>query len=100
MRSYDTLSEAINDLVKRGFTNNFNIECDSIECQSLALKLHPDDFEITEFYRFEGDSDPGDEEVVYAITSKEGIKGVLVDAFGAYSDKMTDELLKKLKINR
>jgi hypothetical protein len=100
MRSYETLSEALNDLNKRGFVHNFNIECDSIECKSLALKLHPADFEITEFYRFEGNSDPGDEEVVYAITSTGGIKGTLVDAFGAYSEKLTDELLEKLKINR
>lgn len=100
MLSYETLSEALNDLNKRGFTHNFNVECDSIECQSLALKLHPDDFEITEFYRFEGDSNPGDEEVVYAITSTGGIKGILVDAYGVYSEKLTDALLIKLKIVR
>lgn len=100
MRSYETLSEALNDLNKRGFVHNFNIECDSIECKPLALKLHPDDFEITEFYRFEGDSNPGDEEVVYAITSTGGIKGTIVDAYGAYSEKLTDELLEKLKIDR
>ncbi len=100
MISYETLSEALNDLNKRGFTHNFNIECDSIECKDLSLKINPSDFEITEFYRFEGDSNPGDEEVVYAITSKDGIKGTLVDAYGIYSGKLTDELLGKLKIDR
>ena len=100
MQSYDTLSEALNDLQKRGYVHDFNIECDSIECRSLALKLHPGDFEITEFYRFEGDSNPGDQEVVYAITSNKGIKGTVVNAYGIYSTELTDELLEKLKIDR
>ncbi|MEO8512012.1 MAG: phosphoribosylpyrophosphate synthetase [Ignavibacteria bacterium] len=100
MKTYETLSEALDDLNKRGYVHNFNIECDSIECKSLSLKLHPNEFEITEFYRFEGDSNPGDEEVVYAITSADGIKGTLVDAYGAYSGKLTEELLQKLKIDR
>jgi hypothetical protein len=100
MYSYETLSEALNDLAKRGYTHNFNIECDALECRSLALKLHPSDFEITEYYRFEGDSNPDDEEIVYAITSKDGIKGTLVNAYGIYSEEISRELTAKLKIDR
>lgn len=98
MFSYDTLSEALNDLVKRGYTHDFNIECDCIVCKSLDLKLNPKDFEITEYYRFEGESDPDDQEIVYAIASRGGIKGTLVNGYGIYSDDISDELLNKLKI--
>ncbi|HAX50260.1 MAG TPA: phosphoribosylpyrophosphate synthetase [Ignavibacteria bacterium] len=98
MYSYDTLSEALNDLEKRGYTRDFNIECDSIVCKSIELKLHPGDFEISEYYRFEGESDPDDSEIVYAITSKEGIKGTIVNGYGIYSDEISDEMLRKLKI--
>ena len=100
MYSYETVTEALDDLSRRGFTSNFNIQCDAIECKELKLKLHPADFEIVEFYRFEGDSNPGDEEVIYAIESKEGLRGVLVDAFGIYSDKLSSEILEKLRIGR
>jgi len=98
MNSYDTLSEALSDLEKRGYTHNFNLECDCIDCKSIELKLNPDDFEITEYYRFEGESDPDDSEIVYAITSKDGVKGTLVNGYGIYSDDISDELLSKLKI--
>jgi hypothetical protein len=98
MYSYETLSEALNDLAKRGYVHNFNIECDSIKCSSLELKLNPDEFEITEFYRFEGDSNPDDQEIVYAIESKDGIRGTLVNAYGIYSDEISGEMVKKLKI--
>lgn len=100
MTSYDTLSEALNDLKKRGYTNDFNIECDSLECKHLELKLRPDEFEITEFYRFEGDSNPGDQEVIYAIESTDGLKGTLVDAYGIYSDDISADMIRKLKIDR
>lgn len=98
MYSYETLSEALNDLAKRGYVHNFNIECDCIKCSSIELKLNPDEFEITEFYRFEGDSNPDDQEIVYAIESRDGIKGTLVNAYGIYSDEISGELVKKLKI--
>ena len=98
MNSYDTLSEALSDLEKRGYTHNFNLECDCIVCKSIELKLNPDDFEITEYYRFEGESEPDDSEIVYAITSKDGVKGTLVNGYGIYSDDISDELLSKLKI--
>ena len=99
MNSYETLSEALNDLAKRGYVHNFNIECDSLKCASLEMKLNPDEFEITECYRFEGDSNPDDEEVVYAIESKDGVKGTLVNAYGMYSEGISDEIIAKLKIS-
>lgn len=99
MYSYETLTEALNDLAKRGYVHNFNIECDSVKCSAIELKLNPDDFEISEFYRFEGDSNPDDEEIVYAITSKDGIKGTLVNAYGTYSDEISNEIAAKLNIS-
>jgi hypothetical protein len=98
--SYETVTEALNDLAKRGFTNNFNIQCDNVECKELSLLLKPEDFEIVEYYRFEGNSNPADQEIVYAIESKNGVKGVLVNAFGIYGDEVSDKILKKLKIER
>jgi hypothetical protein len=98
--SYETLSEALADLTKRGYNNDFNLHSDCIECKGLNIKLKPEDFEIDEYYRFEGNTDPGDEEIVYAISSIDGTKGVLVDAFGVYADEISPEILSKLKIER
>src|SRR4051812_11095803 len=69
MHSYSTLSDAVNDLQKRGFVNDFKLLKDGIECSALELKLHPDHFEIVEFYHFDGMTDPADEAIVYAIES-------------------------------
>jgi hypothetical protein len=94
MITYDTVSEAVNGLKKRGFEIDFNLEENFIVCN--AGKFKADDFEIVEVYRFEGNSDPSDEAVVYAIESRTGIKGVLVNGYGISADAMSSDLAKKL----
>ena len=100
MKAYDTLVEALNDLKRRGFTTDFNIAFDKVQCSATGTCLNPSQFEIVEHYRFEGKNDPDDSSVLYAIAAKDGrLKGVLVNAYGMYSDAITDELIKKLAIN-
>jgi hypothetical protein len=99
MYTYDTVTEAVTDLKRRGYTIDFNVEFDRIVCHETPISLLPHEFEIVEVHRYEGNSDPGDEEVVYAIESKHGQKGILVDAFGLYSDDVSTEMLEKLKFN-
>ena len=98
MYSYDTLSEAVNDLKKRGFDLDFNLQENCLICH--GDKFDVNDFEITEVYRFEGNTDPSDEAVVYGIESSNGKKGVLVNAYGIYSDSVSDEMVKKLVIHQ
>ena len=100
MYSYDTLVEAMNDLKKRGFTTDFNIAFDQIKCADTGICLLPAQFEITEVYRFEGMTDPDDSSVLFAVAAKdESMKGVLVSAYGVYSDAVSNEMMQKLKVN-
>ncbi len=93
---YETVSEAISQLREKGYTTDFNLQENCIVCH--AGKFGSDEFEITDVYRYEGDSDPGDEATVYAIESNSGLKGILVTGYGASSDAMSDEILAKLKM--
>jgi len=55
------------------------------------------EFEIDRFFRFEGETDPADESILYAVSSdKYNLKGILVNAFGIYSDPVADDMIKKL----
>ncbi|MBK9097473.1 MAG: phosphoribosylpyrophosphate synthetase [bacterium] len=95
-----TLSETLKVLKAQGYTEDFNLKADCIDCRSGHLKIFPSDFQVDQYFRFEGQTDPADQAVLYAISSeKHKIKGVLVNAYGVYSDPLTDELLAKLKIN-
>ena len=101
MYAYDTVVEAVKGLKQRGYTIDFNLEADRISCTKTLLALKPADFEITEFYRFEGASDPGDEAAVYAIESLNGgQKGVLVTGFGISAEGVGEEMIEKLSVRR
>src|SRR5450432_800029 len=101
MENYDTVSNALNSLKTRGYTRDFNIAFDKLICSETNECLNPHEFEITEVYRFEGESNPSDEAVVYAIESKdEKMKGALVNAYGMYADAISDDMVKKLSIHR
>lgn len=95
--SYDTLSGALNGLKQRGYTEDFNLKENCIICTSKPLELKPEEFDIEEVHRFEGMSNPDDSSVVYAISSTYGVKGVLVDAYGAYAEAITPEMAQKLR---
>jgi hypothetical protein len=96
MYVYDTVTAAVNGLKSRGYTTDFNLAENCLVCQGNKLRVS--DFEIVEVYRFEGNTDPADEAAVYAIEGKDGSKGVLVSAYGVYSEDMEEEMIKKLSI--
>lgn len=98
-RNYETVSEALKNLNQRGYDSDFNLiskeEC--LVCNKTLISLPPEDFKIDEVYRFEGNTDPGDEMIVFAISSdKFNLKGVLVNAFGVYSSAQSSKIVEKL----
>ena len=97
MYNYDTVTDAVKGLKERGFSLDFNLSQNCLTC--LDDRFGPEDFEITEVYRFEGNSDPADEAVVFGIESNKGHKGILVNGYGPSSDVMSAEMAKKLSIH-
>ncbi|UZR93670.1 phosphoribosylpyrophosphate synthetase [Chondrinema litorale] len=95
-RDFDSLTEAINLLVKEGFTEDFQATDDYIEALKSDNKYKPEDLKITEQYRFEGMTDPDDSSELLAIEAKDGIKGTMVMAYGAKHSQNTD-LIKQIK---
>ena len=99
MKTFDTLSEAINSLKKRGYESDFNLHPEWIECSPLKLRLTPEEFHVDEVHRFEGMSNTDDNSVLFAISSTAGQKGLLVDAYGMYSSSLSKAMIEKLRID-
>ena len=97
---YTSLSVATDALHARGYTYDFNLKPHCIECPSLQLQLSPGKFTVDEFHRFEGMSSTDDNSIVFAISSEDGVKGVLVDAYGVYASNLNDAMIRKLSISR
>ncbi len=97
MYIYETVTQAIAHLKERGYVLDFNLAFDQLRCEANGVCLSPAAFEITETYRFEGDTNPSDEDVVYAIAAKDGsYKGVLSSAYGMYADALSTDMLQKI----
>ena len=97
MKFYETVSAAVDGLQAKGYTLNLNLSSDHLHCAEHDLQLYPQDFHIDEVHRFEGNTDPADEAVVYAISSKKHqAKGVLVDGYGTSAGSISPEILAKL----
>ena len=97
--AYDTLTEAIQDLNKEGYTEDFNLLDHGIEDQAMKVNYNPANFNIIKTYRFEGMTNPDDSSILYVIETDNGIKGTLVDAYGAYADTMSQEMIEKMSQN-
>src|ERR1043165_9047423 len=101
MKSSVTLSETINELRKEGYTEDFNLLQDCLECPQGHYKMFTDEFKVDKYFRFEGESNPSDSSILYAISSdRYNSKGVLVNAYGIYSEPVTDRMLEKLQIRK
>ncbi|WP_405369683.1 phosphoribosylpyrophosphate synthetase [Nonlabens sp. Asnod2-A12] len=95
---YNTLSEAIEDLQKEGFTVNFDLVEDGVHSKDLKKQWKAGEIEVVKFYRFEGMSSAGDNTILYVLECKTGEKGLLVNAYGA-DEYVSPEMIEKLKMN-
>jgi hypothetical protein len=48
------------------------------------------DVRILRTYRFEGESDPADQAIIYVIKAKDGSMGYGIDGYGMYSSHTND----------
>lgn len=101
MQVYENLVDAVNDLRQKGFTTDFHLAFDAIQCKLSGVNLSPDEFEIVAHHRFEANTDPDDSSVLYVIQSKDGkMKGTLISAYGIYADAASDEMIQKLSVHK
>jgi hypothetical protein len=52
---------------------------------------------VVDFFRFEGESDPADNSILYAIETDDGKKGILSDAYGPYADINVTKFMKQVE---
>ena len=97
---YETVAGAIDRLTRLGFTEVFRVANGGLRAVSVGETLRSDDLVIREFHRVEGISDPDDMAIVYAVESKDGIRGTVTDAFGIYADPAIAEVLNRVPFRR
>jgi hypothetical protein len=95
-----TLAETIDHLHRRGFTGHFGVIADGLREFGTGATFRADEVRICDCFRLEEAPDPSDIAVVYAIESRTGVRGTLVDAFGVYSNPAISEFVARVAIGR
>lgn len=95
--SMNTITECVNKVVKAGYTDSFKVTRQGL-CSSATNKNYsPDQVKVTDFYRFEGESDPADNSILYVIETYDGLKGTLIDAYGPYADVNVNKFMAEVE---
>jgi len=93
-----TLACTMDDLASSGFVEHFGVRGNELRSFDSGRRFSPHQVVVREYHRFEGVSDPDDMAIVYAIEGEGGVRGTLVDAFGAYSDPTVSAFLAEVPI--
>lgn len=92
--------EALKEFERDGYDKNLVARYDHFELDSGAERAGPEDFEVDEIVRFENTSDPDDQSILYAISSRHGWKGLYLESYGLYHEDFSTEMLEKLSRHR
>ncbi len=93
-----TLSESVNESLEKGYIENFKVVAKGLCTQDDENSIYtPQDIAITDFYRFEGYSDPQDNSILYLIETNDGRKGTLIDAYGAEADASISNFIRDVE---
>lgn len=96
----DDMQEAVALLQAEGYTENFNIVGSCVPCPKCGTEHAPSQLLVDRFFRFEGESDPADESIVFAVRCPScGAKGVLVSPYGPDADPEVMQQLTLLTRN-
>ena len=91
-----SLVDAINDLVKRGYTENFKAENNGVTLLSTKTTYPTHRITVRENFRFDGMTNPEDDCILMALETDDGKRGTLVASYGAQHSQSA-EVLKELK---
>ena len=85
-------------LRKEGYTEDYTITEDGrMSTIDGRENFGPEEVNIVNFYRFEGESNPDDMAILYVIETNSGHKGTISDAYGTYSDETVENFMKLVR---
>ena len=92
-----TLSECMTIALDRGYSENFKVIAKGLATVDEKFVYAPEDIRITNFYRFEGNSNTDDNSILYLIETADRKKGILIDAYGVYANTLISNFVRQVE---
>jgi len=92
-----SLVSILGSLTALGFETQFKATEQGLLSLATQKAFQSGEVKVVHFYRFEGESNPADSSIVYAIETNDGEKGTLVDGYGTSSDSQVTDFMQKVE---
>lgn len=92
-----SLATCLNGMITEGYAEDFKVTDQGLESLNHHNHYKAEEIQIVNFFRFEGESDPDDNAILYVIETNDGTKGTLVDAYGVYNDAKVTRFMKDVE---
>lgn len=96
-----TLSGVLEKLRQKKRDNEFTMTADSFTSPA-GKRYKPEELTIIKTYRFEGESDPADNTILYLIEATDGLIGYSIDVYGAetnHDEFNYDEFIRMIHVS-
>ena len=94
----ETLTEAITRFQMLGYSGSWSARAGGVlRCTTCGADIDAVEVVIDEFVRFEGQSDPGDEAILYALTGPCGDRGLYSSSYGPYAGELDTEVASRFR---
>ena len=92
MTSLTTVEKKLNS---EGYTHDFTVREGRLHTMDddSARTYSPEEVTIVDYFRFEGESNPDDMAILYAIEANDGVKGTISSAYGTYANEDVDHFI-------
>ena len=96
-----TVTDATRALQAEGYTGNwFATEHGRLVCGECGAEFDPADVTVDQVLRFEGQSDPDDEMIVFAVQGPCGHRGIYSAAYGPSQSPEDTAVIRNLRQGR
>ncbi len=98
MDAPSTVTEAVSLLRERGYVDDVDLQGSTLACSGKGSSCNLSSVVVDHTFRFEGDSDPGDEAIVLGLRFPDSdVRAILVSAFGADAEPEVAEFFAGLR---
>lgn len=89
------MTAKIAELQDQGYTTEFIVKENNLKDRE-GNSYPAEGMTITNEFRFEGESNPDDMAILYAIQDKEGHRGYISNAYGTYADDSVNSIIERM----
>ncbi len=93
--------DVVAGLREDGYTTSFEVvDGGKVHCPDCDADIEPEQLELHGTHRYEGNTNPGDEEIILALACPDGHMGTMTLAYGPYAGPDEAEVARRLPRQR